>query len=375
MKTSIPKTAKVNRTFWQGKKVLLTGHTGFKGAWLSLWLQSLGVNLIGFSLAPPTTPSLFEITQLSKGMTSILANIEDFSALLHTIKKYQPEIVIHMAAQSLVRFSYEEPLKTYATNVMGTVNLLEAIRISDSVKIVVNVTSDKCYENNKMTHGYCEADRLGGYDPYSNSKACSELVTQAYKDSYFKNKGIGIATARAGNVIGGGDWAKDRLIPDVINACINNKPVLLRYPNALRPWQHVLQALQGYLLLAERLYLSPDVYAENWNFGPNRENIKSVSWVTDYLIKMCNNQIRWVKDERKYPFEASILQLDCTKAKKRLNWNPIWNLEIELEKTVAWFQANQAGENMYDKTISQINQFSDEVQEIEKNFVKETLNV
>ncbi len=271
--------------FWRERRVLLTGHTGFKGSWLSLWLQSLGANLVGFSLLPPTLPNLFEIAQVEKGMDSIIGDIQDFSLLQKTINYHQPEIVIHMAAQSLVRYSYQEPLKTYTTNVMGTANLLEAVRLNDSVQVVVNVTSDKCYENKEIDRGYRETDRLGGYEPYSNSKACAELVTQAYKDSYFKNKGMGIATVRAGNVIGGGDWAKDRLVPDVINACLNQQAIYLRYPNALRPWQHVLDVLAGYLVLAQRLYELPAQYSGSWNFGPDDENIKSVSWITDEIIR------------------------------------------------------------------------------------------
>lgn len=361
--------------FWQGKTVLLTGHTGFKGSWLSLWLQSLGVNLIGYSLAAPTIPNLFEITQLSTGMVNILADIRDFSALQQVIKKYQPEIIFHMAAQSLVRHSYQVPLGTYSTNVMGTVNLLEAARLTESVKVIVNVTSDKCYENTELNTKYREEDRLGGYDPYSNSKACSELITKTYRDVYFKQQGVGVATVRAGNVIGGGDWAKDRLVPDVLNACIKQENILLRYPEALRPWQHVLQPLYGYLLLAEKLYASPDIYAESWNFGPASEDIKSVSWITDYLIEICDSPINWIKDETKHLLEASTLQLDCTKAKKYLAWIPIWDLETGLKKTVDWFQAYQTGENMHDKTIKQINQFSNEMQDIvEKNLIKETSN-
>lgn len=362
--------------FWQGKTVLLTGHTGFKGSWLSLWLKSLGVNLIGYSLVPTTVPSLFDMTQLSTGMISILADVRDFSALHAVIKKYQPEIIIHMAAQSLVRHSYQAPLETYTTNIMGTINLLEAARLTESVKVIVNVTSDKCYENADLNKKYREEDRLGGHDPYSNSKACSELITQTYRDVYFKPRGVGVATVRAGNVIGGGDWAKDRLVPDVLNACMKHENILLRYPEALRPWQHVLQPLYGYLILAEKLYSAPDTFAESWNFGPEIEDIKSVSWMTDYLIKISNSTVKWIKDEAKHLHEANILQLDSSKAKKFLGWFPIWNLETGLKKTVDWFQAYQTEANMYDKTLSQINQFSNEMQDFaEKNFIKETFNV
>lgn len=361
--------------FWQEKTVLLTGHTGFKGSWLSLWLQSLGVNLIGFSLAPHTNPNLFEMTQLKKEIVNIVADIRDFSVLAHTIKKYQPEIIIHMAAQSLVRYSYQAPFETYSTNVMGTVNLLEAARLTNSVKVIINVTSDKCYDNIELNKKFREEDRLGGYEPYSNSKACSELITRTYRDVYFREREIGIATARAGNVIGGGDWAKDRLVPDIVNACIKQENIMLRYPGALRPWQHVLQPLYGYLILAEKLYYSPDVYAESWNFGPAIENIKSVSWVADYLINIFDSPIKWLKDETKHLHEASILQLDCTKAEKNLDWTQVWDLEKGLKKTVEWFKAYQFGENMQDNTVKQINQFSNEIQDVEKKFVREAFNV
>lgn len=355
--------------FWQGKTVLLTGHTGFKGSWLSVWLQSLGVNLIGYSLTPADFRNFFEISQLQEGMVNIINDIRDYESLHAVIKKYQPEIIIHMAAQSLVRHSYQAPLETYSTNVMGTINLLEAARMTKPVKVIINVTSDKCYENSELNKIFYEEDRLGGYDPYSNSKACSELITQTYLNVYFKQQGVGVATARAGNVIGGGDWAKDRLVPDVLTACIiKQENILLRYPDALRPWQHVLQPLYGYLTLAERLYYSPESYSQSWNFGPDIQDIKSVSWVTDYLIKICNSSISWIKDENKHLHEASTLQLDCAKAKKHLGWTPIWNLETGLKKTVEWFYAYQAGENMYDTTLSQINQFISEIQNItEKN--------
>jgi CDP-glucose 4,6-dehydratase len=343
--------------FWKERRILLTGHTGFKGSWLSLWLQSLGANLVGFSLAPPTFPNLFETARVDQNMVSLMGDIRDFALLEKTIKHYQPEIIIHMAAQSLVRYSYQEPLKTYGSNVMGTVNLLEAVRLSDTVKAVINVTSDKCYENKEMAKGYCEADRLGGYDPYSNSKACAELVTQAYQDSYFRSKGIGIATVRAGNVIGGGDWASDRLVPDVIKACLHQKAIYLRYPNALRPWQHVLDVLSGYLLLAQRLYELPDLYSGSWNFGPNDENIKSVSWVADEIIRYWGSFIPWVLDEKSHYPETSCLKLDSTKVKTCLGWQPRWNIGKLLSETVAWYQSYQVSKDLRDKTLSQINAF------------------
>lgn len=361
--------------FWQGKTVVVTGHTGFKGSWLALWLHSLGANLIGFSLPAHTGPNLFKMTQLNKEIVNIFADIRNFSVLQQVIKKYQPEIIIHMAAQSLVRQAYQTPFETYSTNIMGTVNLFEAARSENTVKVVINVTSDKCYEQSGLNKVFREEDRLGGYDPYSNSKACSELITQSYRDVFFKQRGIGIATARAGNVIGGGDWASERLVPDILKACMEQENALLRYPNALRPWQHVLQPLYGYLVLAEKLYMSPDVYAESWNFGPPLENIKSVSWVADYLIKIFGSSIKWVKDETQHWHEASILQLDSSKSEKHLGWLQIWNLEKGLEKTVDWFQAYQSGENMQNKTMAQINQFSEERQAREKNRIKEIFHV
>ena len=360
--------------FWKGKTVLLTGHTGFKGSWLSIWLQSLGAKLVGYSLAPATFPNLFEITQLHKGMINIISDIRDYKSLYAVIQKYQPEIIIHMAAQSLVRHSYQAPMETYATNIMGTINLLEAARLAESVRVIVNVTSDKCYENTGINKKFCEGDRLGGYDPYSNSKACSELITQTYREVFFKERKVGIATARAGNVIGGGDWSDDRLVPDVLNACIKQENILLRYPEALRPWQHVLQPLYGYLNLAKRLYFSPEDYSESWNFGPENEDIKSVSWVTDYLIKISNSSIRWIKDKNKHLHEASTLQLNCSKAKERLNWVSIWDLETSLQKTTDWFYTYQEGLPMFNKTISQINQFVNACNSLQKEIFKEISN-
>ncbi len=344
--------------FWQGKKVLITGHTGFKGSWLSLWLQSLGAEVIGFSLAPPTQPNLFEIAKLHKGMVSLLGDICDFQALQTTLKKYQPEIIIHMAAQSLVRYSYLAPIETYATNVMGTVNLLEAVRFTDSVKVLINVTSDKCYENKELSRGYREEDRLGGYDPYSNSKACSELVTQAYSRSYLKNIGINIATARAGNVIGGGDWAKDRLVPDIVNACIKQQDILLRYPDALRPWQHVLEPLNAYLILAKRLYESTASYVDAWNFGPDEEQaLKTVSWLAERIIQNWGCAIKWIKSTQAHKYEASLLRLNSSKANLNLAWKPCWDIGTTINHTISWYKDYLSGENMQEKSLTQICEF------------------
>ena len=357
----------VSPLFWKGKRVFLTGHTGFKGSWLSLWLQSMGAQVVGYALAPPTNPSLFVVTNAAEGMTSLAGDIRDFSSLSSAFLKYQPEIVIHMAAQPLVRYSYVNPIETYSTNLMGTVHLLEASRLAGSVRAIVNVTSDKCYENHEWLWGYRENEPMGGHDPYSSSKGCAELITSAYRSSYFNpmdyaNHGIALATARAGNVIGGGDWAEDRLIPDIMNALTHGNPVNIRNPRAIRPWQHVLEPLSGYLLLAERLYKEGTNYAEGWNFGPSDEDAKPVLWITERLIDMWGEGASWVLDEKSHPHEAHHLKLDCSKAKARLNWYPRWHLEDALSATVDWHRAYQHGKNMHDLTLHQIRTYTDSTQ-------------
>lgn len=350
-------------TFWRGKKVFLTGHTGFKGSWLSLWLQELGADVFGFSLAPEKKPNLFQLAGVATNMHSMIGDIRDFVSLKKILQKHSPEIIIHMAAQSLVRYSYQEPLLTYATNVMGTVNLLEAARQLGGVKVFINVTSDKCYENNEMGEAFSETDRLGGLDPYSNSKACSELVARAYAHSYFNKKNptneLALASARAGNVIGGGDFAEDRLLPDILRACLEDKPLQLRFPHAIRPWQHVLEPLSGYLLLAEKLYSAPTVFAEAWNFGPNSEDIQSVSWIVEYVSRFWKKNLDFHLDPNANQLfhEATSLRLNCEKAKRKLGWLPRWNLEKALEQTLKWYRAYQAKENMREVTLSQISQF------------------
>lgn len=344
--------------FWKGRKVFITGHTGFKGSWLSLWLQSLGADILGVALAPPTNPNLFTLANVAKSMTSVIGDVNDFSLLQKILKEFQPEIIIHMAAQSLVRYSYKQPVETYATNVMGTVHVLEAARNCSSVKALVNVTTDKCYENKEWHWGYRENDRLGGHDPYSNSKACSELVTSAYRDSYYKTAQIGLASARAGNVIGGGDWAEDRLIPDIIRACLNNQAVSIRNPHAIRPWQHVLEPLSGYLLLAERLYHSASDYADSWNFGPQEDDIKPVGWIADYIVQQWGSQANWLQDGNEHPHEATYLKLDCAKAKSKLGWQPRWHLEKGLTETVRWYQAYKASQDMREFSLNQIKNFT-----------------
>lgn len=347
--------------FWLGKKVLITGHTGFKGSWLSLWLQWLGAEVIGYALKPPTHLNLFTIANVAKNMTSVLGDIRDFSAIASTVNTYRPDIIIHMAAQSLVRYSYKYPLETYSTNVMGTVNLLEAARQTENTRAIVNVTTDKCYENKNGYWSYRENDRLGGRDPYSNSKACAELVSSAYRHSYFNQPNSpGLATARAGNVIGGGDWAEDRLVPDIINACKEKKPVIIRNPQALRPWQHVLEPLGGYLLLAERLYEAPTVFSSSWNFGPQEEDVVPVAWLVEFIIKAWQANTAWQYDDNQHPHEEKCLKLDCSKAKAELGWRPAWNLEKGLQATIAWYQAYQEQAAMQEYTLSQIKAFMNE---------------
>ena len=348
----------MDTAFWMGKRVLVTGHTGFKGSWLSLWLQSAGAKVIGYALPPPTNPSLFVTANVADGMTSIIGDIRDFSALLSTFQKYQPEIIIHMAAQALVRYSYDNPIETYSTNVMGTVHLLEAARQTESVRAIVNVTSDKCYENSEWVWGYRESDPMGGYDPYSSSKGCAELVTSAYRNSYR----MALASARAGNVVGGGDWAEDRLIPDMMRAIAEGKPVLIRNPDAIRPWQHVLEPLSGYLMLAQKLYEEGVAYAESWNFGPNDEDAKPVSWIVERLTQSWGEGASFVLDKGDHPHEAHYLKLDCSKARARLNWHPQWSLEYTLQQVVEWHKNDQHGRNMKTVTLEQIDIYKKGVQ-------------
>ncbi|OGS95254.1 MAG: CDP-glucose 4,6-dehydratase [Gallionellales bacterium RIFCSPLOWO2_02_FULL_57_47] len=352
----------VEPSFWAGKVVLLTGHTGFKGSWLSLWLQSVGAKVIGYALQPPTSPSLFVEARVAEGMTSIEGDVRDFSALSRVFEKYQPEIVIHLAAQALVRRSYADPIETYSTNVMGTVHLLEAARLAGSVRAIVNVTSDKCYENREWVWGYRENEPMGGYDPYSNSKGCAELVTASYRNSFFNpdnfaKHGVALASARAGNVIGGGDWAEDRLIPDIIRAIVQGQPVNIRNPHAIRPWQHVLEPLSGYLILAQKLYKDGAAYSESWNFGPNDEDAKPVSWIADCLTRTWGEGASWVLDGGNHPHEAHYLKLDCSKAKTRLGWHPRWHLEETLEAIIDWHHAHRSVKDMHAVTLGQISQY------------------
>lgn len=348
--------------FWNGKKVFLTGHTGFKGSWLSLWLQQVGAQVTGYALRPPTNPSLFEVANVAQGMTSIIGDVRNGDALAWAMHEAAPDIVIHLAAQPLVRCSYANPVETYSTNVMGTVHLLEAVRRTSSVRAVVNVTSDKCYQNNEWAWGYRENEPMGGFDPYSNSKGCAELVTAAYRDSFFNSAQYGkhhvaLASARAGNVIGGGDWAVDRLIPDIMRAILESRPVVIRSPFAIRPWQHVLEPLSGYLLLAQKLYEEGAAYAEAWNFGPDDEDAKPVQWIVERLIKQWGNGASWRLDQGDHPHEAHYLKLDCSKARMRLDWRARWGLDRALDEIAAWQRSYVAGENMRQKTLAQINEY------------------
>lgn len=346
----------MNPSFWDGKKVLLTGHTGFKGSWISVWLQQLGAELVGYALSPPSNPSLFELADVASGMTSVESDIRDLDKLANVARRHQPDIVIHMAAQSLVRHSYDYPVETFATNVMGTVNLLEAVRRTDSVRVVLNITSDKCYENREWCWGYRENEPMGGHDPYSSSKACAELLTAAYRNSYFSGPASRtlLASARAGNVIGGGDWAKDRLIPDIVRAFMANEPVTIRYPSALRPWQHVLEPLSGYLALVENLWEHGGEFAEGWNFGPNDADARPVMWIVDHMVKQWGAGAAYRLDEQPNPHEANYLKLDCSMARQRLKWRPQLDLHTALEWVIDWYKACQQRQNMRQVTEDQI---------------------
>ena len=351
----------MNPQFWRNRKVLITGHTGFKGSWLSLWLQSLGAELVGYSLPPPGEPNLFLLADVAKGMESIHGDVLDLAHIRRVVEQLQPEIVFHLAAQSLVRRSYIDPVGTYATNVLGTAHTLEAMRNSTSVRAVVVATSDKCYDNRNGTRVYRETDMLGGADPYSSSKASAELVTAAFRDAFYaarKNgRSTGIGSARAGNVIGGGDWGEDRLIPDVMRAVFGGREVLVRNPEAIRPWQHVLDTLCGYLTLAEKLWEDPQNYAEAWNFGPQESESLPVSALLEKLLQQWGPGLQWRPDEGTHPWEAPHLKLDSSKARTRLGWQPQWNLERTLARTVEWYKTQQAGNDMRAVSLRQLESY------------------
>lgn len=347
----------INPEFWRNKRVLLTGHTGFKGSWLSLWLQSMGVILRGVALDTPTTPSLFIEANVINNMDHQVADIRDYNTVYALVTEFKPEIIIHMAAQPLVRLSYQQPIETYATNVMGTVHVLEAAKHSGTVRAIVNITTDKCYENNEWVWGYRENEPMGGHDPYSSSKGCAELVSTAYRNSFLKQKNIAMATARAGNVIGGGDWALDRLVPDVLRALEHQRPALIRNPLATRPWQHVLEPLAGYLLLAESLYNEGQAYAEGWNFGPHEDDAKPVEWIVEQLCRAWGNSATWAIQPGEHPHEANYLKLDISKAKSQLQWHPKWSLLTSLHLITEWHQAWLSKENMQQFCLQQIFQY------------------
>lgn len=352
----------MNRDFWNGKRVFLTGHTGFKGSWLCLWLNSLGAEVTGYSLEPPTEPSLFNLCGIDSLVESVTGDIRDLGLLQKSIAEAKPEIVIHMAAQPLVRDSYLNPVETYAINVMGTVNLMEAVRNGKGVRAVINVTTDKCYENKEWFWGYRENEPFGGYDPYSNSKACSELVTAAYRDSFFNPKDyekhhLAVASARAGNVIGGGDWGKDRLITDCLAALLQGEKIRIRNPNSIRPWQHVLEPLCGYMNLAEKLYVEGPAFAEGWNFGPDESDAKTVKWIVERLCQRWDGEAGYQIDHGDHPHEANYLKLDCSKAKTRLNWSPRWSLDKTIDKIIEWVSAFKEGNDVKAMCLKQIAEY------------------
>lgn len=354
----------MDMSFWQGRRVFLTGHTGFKGGWLSLWLEQLGADVCGVALDPPTNPSLFKEARVEQGMHSEIADIRDLERVRTIFLGHQPEVVFHMAAQPLVRKSYEDPVGTYSTNVMGTVNVLESVRKCDSVRAVVVITTDKCYENKEWVWPYRETDRLGGYDPYSNSKACEELVVSAYRNSFFspshyEQHGVAIATVRAGNVIGGGDWAEDRLVPDIMRAFTEERVVRIRSPRAIRPWQHVLEPLKGYLTVAESLCKEGVTCGEAWNFGPDQSDAQPVEWIVRELAETWGAGATWEQEEGVQPHEALNLELDCSKAAARLGWRPQLRLKEALAVTSAWYRARLQGQDMHVFTKGQIRNYDD----------------
>jgi CDP-glucose 4,6-dehydratase len=351
----------MNLDFWKSKRVFLTGHTGFKGSWLALWLLSMGAEVCGYALDPPTDPSLYRTLDLEQQLRSIHGDVRDLPSLESAMRDFRPELVIHMAAQPLVRLSYQSPVETYAVNVLGTVHLLDAIRRTPSVRSVVVVTSDKCYENQEWHWPYREHEPMGGHDPYSSSKGCAELVTVAYRRSFFHSDSehqVSIATARAGNVIGGGDWALDRLVPDVIRAFSVGEAVVVRHPGAVRPWQHVLEPLSGYLSLAERLYENGAGFDEGWNFGPSDSDARPVRYLVSELGRLWGETAKWRCAETKQVHEANLLRLDSSKARARLGWIPRWGLDETLSNTVEWYKAFYFGGDVNALTLAQIQSFT-----------------
>ncbi|HOS40464.1 MAG TPA: CDP-glucose 4,6-dehydratase [Spirochaetota bacterium] len=354
----------MDKDFWRDKKVFVTGHTGFKGSWLCLWLASMGARVTGYALAPPTNPSMFVLCGVDEKIErSVVADLRDRESLAEALGASGADIVFHLAAQPLVRESYKDPVGTYDVNVMGTVNLLEAVRLSRGVRAVVLITTDKCYENHEWVWGYRENEPLGGYDPYSNSKACCELVASSYRDSFFNAKEyarhrVALATVRAGNVIGGGDWADDRLVPDCVRSFLRGETVVLRYPRAIRPWQHVIEPLAGYLEIAQRLHHDGSLFAEAWNFGPNDDDAKPVEWIVKRMCASWGDGATYAIDTGAHPHEASYLKLDCSKAKTRLGWRPRWSIGRAIDAVIEWTREYQRGGDLSRFTISQIEEYS-----------------
>lgn len=346
-------------SFWGGRRVFLTGDTGFKGSWLALLLADLGADVTGFALPAEGSPNLFDLVGVGGLTRHVDGDIRNLDALSRAMEEAKPDVVIHMAAQALVRLSYSQPLLTYATNVMGTAHVLEAARRIDSVGAIVCVTSDKCYENREWAWGYRETDPMGGFDPYSSSKGCAELVTTAYRRSFFAAGGhpAGVATARAGNVIGGGDWAQDRLVPDLMRAFVMGQRPVIRFPGAVRPWQHVLEPLHGYLMLAERLYMGHNGAADGWNFGPSDDDARPVEWIANRLATLWGENAGWDTTREPQPHEATYLKLDCSRAHSMLGWRPIWSLEETTRRVVDWYRAHHARADMHSVTVDQIRQY------------------
>lgn len=344
----------MTNNFWKEKKVFITGHTGFKGGWLVHTLKILGAQVKGYALQPNTEPNFFQITNVEDSIISKIGDIRNLENLSKSISEFQPEVIFHLAAQPLVRFSYENPKETYEVNVIGTLNLLEAIRKVTTIKAAVLITTDKCYENKEWDYGYREIDPMGGHDPYSSSKGCCELLISSYRNSFFKNSQTKIASARAGNVIGGGDWSVDRLIPDMLKAIENNEEPILRNPLAIRPWQHVIEPITGYIKLAEKLYIEEKGFDQAWNFGPNDADCKSVEWIANTLIALNDSENSWKQDQNFNPHEAQLLKLDISKAKNRLGWNPKWDLKYSLKKIVEWHNVYLSKEDVSEFTRKQI---------------------
>jgi CDP-glucose 4,6-dehydratase len=352
----------MNFNFWKGKRVLVTGHTGFKGGWLSLWLTELGAEVHGYALRPNTNPNFFDACNLRTRLaSSTIADIRDADTLTRAMQAASPEIALHLAAQPLVRYSYAQPVETYAVNVMGTVNVLEAVRNTPSVRALVNVTTDKCYENHERAEPYTETKAMGGHDPYSSSKGCSELVTSAYRRSFLAPNGIHVASARAGNVIGGGDWADDRLIPDFLRALDQEQSLVIRSPHATRPWQHVLEPVSGYMMLAEKLFTHGNDFAQAWNFGPHLEDSKSVQWIVEHLCAAIPGA-SWSSELKQQPHEANTLTLDSSKAREQLGWQSKWNISDALRYTLEWHNAWRQGKNLQSVSLTQIREYSQVMQ-------------